>query len=138
MDNFIKKEDYLQCVDDKTLLALTQGNDDKLNIAERTAIDEVIGYLDKYDTTQLFSKQGNERPDKLVGVICDIALYHLASSTSGRMGYETRKERFDVAISWLKSVQSGRVTPAKFPLKETQKDNASVMQGGENPNSWLW
>ncbi len=137
MSSFIDKADYLQCIDEKGLLALG-ATDDKLSAAENTAIDEAKGYLDKYDCDELFAKIDNDRPQKLVGVICDIALFHIASSSSSRMGYDTRKDRYDLAISYLKGIQSGKITPKNFPTLVTEKNNASVMFGGEEPSSFIW
>lgn len=109
---FIQDNDYKVVIGSSALSVVTQVDIDNRQKAEAEAIEEIAGYLrPRYDVDAIFSAQGDDRNSQIVMITCDIALYHLASSSSARMGMETRKERYDRAIKWLEGVQSGKIVP---------------------------
>ena len=112
MNAFVEVEDYKVVIGDLALKVVTQTDvQNRLN-AEEEAIEEISGYLrPKYDCSAIFSAVGKERNRQILMYLCDIALYHMAASASGRMGAEVRKERYDRAIKWLESVQNGKIVP---------------------------
>lgn len=137
---YLQDSDYSQLIDDKSLSAIAGENNAKLLLAETTALDEACGYLDRFDINALLALTGDNRPAKFVSVVCDITLYHLTASLSGRMGADTRKERYELAIAWLKAIQSGKNTPVGFPVPSTAEDadSGSIMFGSENSNNFVW
>ena len=122
---FIDKEDYKVVIGDAALKVISQATPENISIAEAEAIEEISGYLRPvYDTKAIFEATGEERNRLIVMYTADIALYHLIASQPQRMGSEIRKERYDRAIRWLESVQSGKIVP-DLPLVETEDQSAS-------------
>lgn len=122
---FLCEQDYWVVIDQKAFEVLSRENPYNLEGAEMTAIEEIKGYLrPKYNCEAIFSADGDDRNRKIVQVTADIALFHLVSSVPGKMGYELRKERYDIAIKWLEGVQSGTIT-LDLPLA-TDEDGSSA------------
>lgn len=90
---------------------MQQSNPANREKAEKRALKEVSAYLGgRYDMETAFAMEGDERDEALVGFSVDIALYYMAASLPGRMGYETRKELYEKAVAFLKEVQKGNAT----------------------------
>lgn len=127
--SFITSEDFKVVATDASLKAITQTDDKVIEDAITEAIDEVAGYLrPKYDVDKIFATEGEERSRQLVMYVADVALYNMTASLPQRMGYETRKERYDRAIKWLEGVQAGKIVP-DLPLA-TNEDGAAASPGG--------
>lgn len=104
---FITDEDYIQ-VGAEALKIMQQSIPANRMKAEARAMKEVSAYLGgRYDMQAAFAAEGEERDDALAGFTVDIALYYMAASLPGRMGYETRKELYKEAVAFLKEVQKG-------------------------------
>lgn len=109
---FIELDDYKVVIGTTAFNVVTQADPDNLANAQLEAIEEISGYLrPRYDCAAIFGSEGAERNRQILMYACDISLYHLASSLPGKMGMEIRKERYERAIKWLESVQSGGVIP---------------------------
>lgn len=120
---FINDEDYRVVIGEQALKVISQISDDNRANAEDEAIEEISSYLrPKYDTSALFSAEGNERNRLIVMYTCDIALYHMAASLPQKMGTEIRKERYDRAIKWLEGVQAGKNVP-DLPVSTDEEGN---------------
>lgn len=120
---FINDEDYRVVIGEQALKVISQISDDNRANAEDEAIEEISSYLrPKYDTSALFSAEGNERNRLIVMYTCDIALYHMAASLPQKMGTEIRKERYDRAIKWLEGVQAGKIVP-DLPVATDEEGN---------------
>lgn len=97
--SFITQEDFKVVSSEASLKAITGADPDNISNAIAEAQEEVAGYLrPKYDTDRIFATEGNERNRQLVMYTADIALYNMIASLPNRMGYETRKERYERAI----------------------------------------
>ncbi len=137
---FITEEDYRVVIGDSAMKVLSQASESTKKAAEKTAITEIESYLrPKYDCSTIFSAQGEQRNQLIVMYACDIALFHMVASQPARMGYEVRKERYDMAISWLGKVQSGDVVP-DLPLStgETGTSSSPIMYGGVKQHQTIW
>lgn len=122
---FINDEDYKVVIGDEALRILSQASAVNRRNAEMRAIEEMSGYMRPvYDCVVTFAAEGDARNPYIVMLAVDIALYHLVASTPGRNGIEIRKERYDRAIEWLKSVQAGEITP-DLPLVDTADGSGS-------------
>ena len=120
---FINDEDYRVVIGEQALKTVSQVSDDNRANAEDEAIEEISSYLrPKYDTSALFSAEGNERNRLIVMYACDIALYHMAASLPQKMGIEIRKERYERAIKWLEGVQAGKIVP-DLPVATDEEGN---------------
>ena len=120
---FINDEDYSVVIGEQALKVISQVSDDNRANAEDEAIEEIASYLrPKYDTSALFSAEGNERNRLIVMYACDIALYHMSASLPQKMGTEIRKERYERAIKWLEGVQAGKIVP-DLPVATDEEGN---------------
>ncbi len=120
---FINDEDYSVVIGEQALKVISQVSDDNRANAEDEAIEEISSYLrPKYDTSALFSAEGNERNRLIVMYACDIALYHMSASLPQKMGTEIRKERYERAIKWLEGVQAGKIVP-ELPVATDEEGN---------------
>lgn len=109
---FLTKDDFKAVCDPATLEVIDQADDQNRKRAIGYAMEEVASYLrSRYDVNKAFSKEGSERNQQLVMIVCDVALYHLVAWLPKRIGFEIRETRYNNAISWLKDVQSGKATP---------------------------
>ncbi len=141
MYQFVEAEDYKVVIGDLALKVTTQTDPQNRANAEREAIEEISGYLrHKYDCNAIFSASGTARNPQILMYVCDIALYHMAASASGRMGAEVRKERYDRAIKWLESVQNGKIVP-DLPLVSSDDGDGEGMPllcGSETKINNVW
>lgn len=138
---FITEEDYKVVIGDGALKVISQSSEEVKNKAEAQALAEISNYLrPKYDCSSIFKTQGEERDDLLLMYACDIALFHMVCSQPARMGYELRKERYDMAIKWLEKVQAGKVTP-DLPLATDEYGaplGEPIMYGSEKQHQTIW
>lgn len=127
--SFITQEDFKVVSSEASLKAITGADPDNISNAIAEAQEEVAGYLrPKYDTDRIFATEGNGRNRQLVMYTADIALYNMIASLPNRMGYETRKERYERAIKWLEGVQAGKIVP-DLPIA-TDETGSDISQGG--------
>ena len=139
---FISTEDFKVVASEASLKVITQADPDNVENAIAEAIEEVAGYLrPRYDCGKIFAAEGSDRNRQLVMYTADIALYNMAASTSGRMGMETRQERYERAIKWLEGVQAGKIVPDL--AESTDADgNATGVGGvlafGKGPDNHSW
>ena len=127
--SFITQEDFKVVSSEASLKAITGADPDNISNAIAEAQEEVAGYLrPKYDTDRIFATEGDGRNRQLVMYTADIALYNMIASLPNRMGYETRKERYERAIKWLEGVQAGKIVP-DLPIA-TDDTGSDISQGG--------
>ena len=127
--SFITQEDFKVVSSEASLKAITGADPDNISNAIAEAQEEVAGYLrPKYDTDLIFAIEGDERNRQLVMYTADIALYNMSASLPNRMGYETRKERYERAVKWLEGVQAGKIVP-DLPVA-TDESGSDISQGG--------
>lgn len=140
--SFITQEDFKVVSSEASLKAITGADPDNISNAIAEAQEEVSGYLrPKYDTDRIFATEGNERNRQLVMYTADIALYNMTASLPNRMGYETRKERYERAIKWLEGVQAGKIVP-DLPVATDEAGNdisqGGVLAYGNGPDNHSW
>jgi phage gp36-like protein len=88
------------------------GNDETLlNAAVDGAIAEARGYLSAFDRDAIFNASGSNRNALLLIFVKDIAVWHYINLCNPGTDLKLRQDRYDRAISWLKEVQKGNVSP---------------------------
>ncbi len=108
--NFITREDYPSSIRTEFIERVTREDENILEIVENQAIAEMKGYLSgRYDCEKAFGATGDDRHNLLLMFAKDIAIYHLCSIREGLMT-QTRIDRYERAVEWLKGVKSGDVT----------------------------
>lgn len=96
--------------DDATLVAFKNAEDDLFFVNTDTVAGE------SPTTTPAKWTKSDNRHQYLLTIFIDVTLYHAHSRINPRNIPEFRIQRYDDAISWLKKVNSGKVTP-DFPIK---------------------
>lgn len=138
MDNFITISDYQASIHKEILSSLLretsaggQPNPDYdpniVEICEDRAVDEMRAYLDKsYDCDAIFSARAEQRHSLILMFALDIAIYHIYCIHNPYKISDIRKERYERAVEWLKSVARGAVTIHGAPRLDSQqaKDNS--------------
>lgn len=108
--NFITKWDYVSSIREEFLDKIVREDENILEIVENQTIAEMKGYLSgRYDCDKAFGASGNNRHDLLLMFAKDIAIYHLCSIREGLMT-QTRIDRYNRAVEWLRGVQKGDIT----------------------------
>lgn len=139
---FLSIEDYRIVISDGEFSIVQQCDATIRANAETEATEEVKGYLrSRYDVDIIFSAEGDNRNKVIVMRTCDVALYHLICSLPQKQGYAIRKERYDMSISWLTNVQSGKIIPDLPTMvgPDGEKDYYnSIRYGSQKQNSYDW
>lgn len=109
----LTEDDYKVMIGEKALDVIQQSSYDNRIKAEKTAQEEMSGYLRaRYDVGAIFTATDDKRNDIIVMYLCDITLYHLISWLPNKMGFELREKRYKAALEWLDKVQQGKIMPA--------------------------
>lgn len=140
--NFITTEDFKVVSSEQSFKTITGADQDNIDNAIAEAQEEVAGYLrPKYDTEKIFKATGDGRNKQIVMYTADIALYNMIAAQPNRMGYDTRKERYDRAIKWLEGVQAGKIIPDLPTATDPLGNDASlggVLAYGNGPDNHSW
>lgn len=117
---------------DEIVDTISNDNDNIVEQAIAAAIEEAKGYMGRYDTLALFSATGANRHSFLLLCIKDIAVWHFIILSNPGIDWESRKIRYEAAIKWFEKIQTGKVIPENWPIKEPT-DRQSYFQYGGNP-----
>lgn len=124
---FLTEDDYRVVTCPADLAIICQSSDEIRQMAERTAMEEVAGYVrTRYDIDTAYSKTDIQRNPLLVQLTVSIALWWLGQWLPGMMGGEMRQTLYDNAISRLKDIQKGKFTP----------DLPEYPDGGDPDSGW--
>lgn len=134
MSNFINLSDYNASIHSEILDSLIRSDEAIVEICEDRAVDEMRSYLSsRYDCDTLFSADGNDRNQLVLMMALDISIYHLFCLGNPQKLSQMRKDRYDRAIEWLKSVRRGNLVPAGLTPIEDNTKSKSPFQMRSNP-----
>jgi phage gp36-like protein len=123
---FLSVEDYGVVTNPADLEIITQSSVEIRQRAERTAMEEVAGYIrSRYDIDKAFALSGDDRNPLLVQFVVSIALYYLGMWLPQFLGNDTRETLYDNAIARLRDVQKGALV-MDLPQYDTDADGASL------------
>lgn len=109
---FLEDRDYKVVCNDDTLDIITQSDEQTRRDAERSAQEEVEGYLRaRYDTAKAFAQTGDKRNAMLVRVTVSIALFYLGQSLPQFMGNEQREIMYNTLSHGSKTYRAARPCP---------------------------
>lgn len=108
---------------------ITDNDDTIVESAIDGSISEAKGYLGGFDTDEIFSTTGANRNALLLTFVKDIAVWHLVVLSNYKADIELREKRYNRAVSWLKSVQKGEVTPDLPIAAVTEEKPAKIIYG---------
>ena len=117
---FLSNEEMKTHLHQEDVDAISRGDDTLMTAAIDTAMQEAKGYLSKYDKAVIFETTGTERNALLLTFLKDIAAWHFLVICNAGSDYKIRQDRYDRAVSWLKAVQRGDISP-DLPAAETDK-----------------
>lgn len=141
---FLTTDDYRVVTCPTDLDIICQSSEEIRRQAERTAMEEVAGYVrTRYDIDAAYSRADSERNPLLVQLTVSIALWWLGQWLPGMMGADMRQILYDNAISRLRDIQKGNFTP-DFPEYPPDGDPASgwggnpMRYGSMKKNGYDW
>ena len=108
---WITKEELKTHMNVDNIDVITDGDDTLVTAAIDGAVSEAKGYLLSYDADTIFAATGSSRHSLLLTFVKDIAVWHLMALSNYQADLALREKRYDRAVSWLKAVQKGDVTP---------------------------
>ena len=108
---FVTVEEIKTHLYGESISAISGTDDTILTAAIDAAIAEARGYLAGYNRDAIFSAEGNARNALLLVFVKDIAVWHYINLSNAGTEMELRLNRYERAISWLKGVQKGDITP---------------------------
>lgn len=136
MNNFILLSDYDATVHREILDSLLRGDTTEGNAVieacENRAIATVRSLVGaRYDCGAIFSATGGERNVLVLKVCLDIAVYEIFCQHNPYKMSQTRKDRYDDAMQWLRDVRDFNANIEGAPLldEERQKDNSRWLIG---------
>lgn len=115
--------------------------DDETNVtaAIDAAIEEAAGYLGAYDREKIFAAEGDARNALLLIFVKDIAVWHFVNLCNAGTDLQLRQDRYERAVSWLRSVQKSETKP-NLPVAEDAEGNPAPAVGeyiyGSNPKRY--
>ena len=126
---FIVSSDYETLIRNEIKgILLENYSETKLKGAEDMAIAQVKNYLSgKYDVQAIFEAEGSQRNGHIIMIVIDCALYHLYTSTVPDKMPESRANRYQDAIDWLKAEKSSTDASADLPKKKGE--DGTTLQG---------
>lgn len=121
---FLTKADLGTTIYNYQIDQITEGNEDITMQAMAAAEEELRSYLTapewsdgrpKFDVPAILSAAGSERNALLVRMASTLAKFYVIELCNADIIYEVAKERYDRAITWLKSLASGDTKLSTLP-----------------------
>lgn len=117
-----------------------------INDAIATGIDEVKGYIAKYDLDAIFKYTTSAtyptitpwlaaRNMKLLSVVKDVTCWHIIRLSNPNIELPLRRVNYEDALSWLQRVQAGKIDPL---LPVPAPSNVALGNGGTLDGGIKW
>lgn len=132
---FLIFEDYKTLIKDDVLQAVMDNDKTIVLEVEQMAQAEMESYLNqRYDVAHIFNKTGTARQPLILMYMIDIVLYHIHARINPKFIPDIRKDRYDIAISWLNKVARGDINPDLPKIENPESPLAGLGQRwGSNP-----
>lgn len=121
---FLQKSDLGSTIYNYQIDQITEGNDDITAQAMAAAEEELRSYITapewsdgrtKYDVELILTGTGTNRNALLVRMAVTLAKFYIIELCNADIIYETAKERYDRAITWLKQFARGEIKLSTLP-----------------------
>lgn len=130
MSNWITSADYLQKITNDRLQQIIEGNTDRLDEAETTAVAVVKDALFQwYDTDSIFATTGSDRPAQVVRWCVNLALFYLYERVPDKLVPERVVQNYEQTLATLQDIEDGKKS---VDLQKKTDDD------GENVNKFRW
>ena len=127
MGTFLLKEDFDATVHRDKLEAVTRQDEAAVEICTERAIAEMRCYLSgRYDCDAVFSATGTGRNQLVLMMLADIAVYHLFCIHNPMKLSTMRKDRYERAVEWMKSVRRGDISIDGLPPANKTPEQAKA------------
>ena len=123
---FLNDNDYKKQIRQWVKNIITYEDENVLHDAELAAQAEMETYLvSRYDIQKIFdvNQPDNQRNALIVMYLVDMALYHLHANIQPNDVPEVRENRYKQAISWLRDVASGKLSPILPEIEVTPDED---------------
>lgn len=131
---FLKDNDYKKQIRQWVKNIITYEDEDVLHDAELAAQAEMETYLGgRYDVKKIFDVDMpiEKRNPLIVLYLVDITLYHLHANIQPNDVPEVRENRYKQAISWLRDVAAGKISPFLPEIIPAEEDyTGNIFIGG--------
>lgn len=128
-DSFISPDELGTHLYHENLEVISRDDETLIVAAIDAAVQEAYGYLGAFDRDAVFSARGAERNALLLIFVKDIAVWHFVNLCNAGTDLQLRQNRYERAVSWLRQVQKGEISPA-LPIVDEDGDGKSD-DGGE-------
>lgn len=126
---FLIFEDYKTLIKDDVLQAVMDNDKTIVLEVEQMAQAEMESYLNqRYDVAHIFNKTGTARQPLILMYMIDIVLYHIHARINPKFIPDIRKDRYDIAISWLNKVARGDINPDLPKIENSESPLAGLGQ----------
>ena len=112
---YLEIEEMTTHIYEEDMDTISHGDDAAMMSAIDAAIEEVQGYLTKYDTGKIFAARGKERNPILLLFVKDIAAWHFCNICNAGVDMEMREKRYDRAVEWLRNKHRTDRIPTCLP-----------------------
>ena len=138
---FLEIKDLENSIYDYQVEQITEGNEQIVLEALAAAEEEVRSYISLnnrrekydgrliYDVDKILSATGTNRNPMIKNTMISIAKWYIVDLCNADIIYETAKERYDRAITWLNKLSKGEITLSTLPIIEnnpTETDDDST------------
>ena len=138
---FLEEKDLENSIYNYQVEQITEGNEQIVEEALLTAEEEVRSYISLnnkrvkydgrliYDVDKILSATGTARNPMIKKTMVTIAKWYIVDLCNADIIYETAKERYDRAITWLNKLSKGDLTLSTLPIIEnnpTETDDDST------------
>ena len=138
---FLEEKDLENSIYNYQVEQITEGNEQIVLEALATAEEEVRSYISLnnrrekydgrliYDVDKILSATGTNRNPMIKNTMISIAKWYIVDLCNADIIYETAKERYDRAITWLNKLSKGDLTLSTLPVIEnnpTETDDDST------------
>jgi len=144
---FLSKEELKTVIRLEKVVRIATSDDETISKAINTAITEVgsrltpnkkKAWLDGrivYDIPAIFAQQGEDRNPLILDITKIVAVWWLIVQCNAGVEYETIRDRYGVAVEYLKDLAGGEATDLTLPIKQEPVDDQGNPIGTEKPFS---
>lgn len=134
---FLEIQEMFTHIYPEDMEVISRGDDAAMLSAIDAAVEELSGYLTKYDAQKILGAKGTERNPILLLFAKDIAAWHFCNLCNAGVDLDLREKRYDRAIEWLKNNQN-KQNPNLPAARNTTSDCGcpkcrSAFDWGSNP-----
>lgn len=134
---YLSKDELKNKLYSYQLESITEEDDEIVEMAISTAIEEVKSYLTPgsqsefmdgrllYDVVAIFSAEGSDRHPLILEHVKTSAVWWITQLANTDIIYEHVKERYDRTIAYLTKVLKGDINISNLPTLDPEEDNAA-------------